>query len=114
MVREQREAEQQAEQVGENHPLVRQVQRQAAEAGAGLEAGEPELVEHDHAEADERDLERMMMKQCDAGEGQAEQHEIDRHAERDAGGGDHDGAGEQPALALEQPQHHGFHFSPAP
>ena len=45
MVGQQREAEQQAEQVGEDHPLVRHVQREAAEPRAGLEAGERQLVE---------------------------------------------------------------------
>ena len=63
MVREQREAEQQAEQVGEDDPLVRQVRREPAEARAGLEPGEAELVDDDGREAGQRDLQRVMVEQ---------------------------------------------------
>ena len=94
VVREQREAEQQAEQVGEDHPLVRHVGRQAAEAGARLEAGEDELVEDDGREAGERDLQRVAVEERDAGERQTEQHEVDRHAERGGDPGHDDRAGE--------------------
>ena len=76
VVREQREAEQQAEQVGEDHPLVRHVQRQAAKSRSGLEAGEAELVDDDHAKPDERHLQDVAMEQRDADQRQAEQDEI--------------------------------------
>ena len=39
-LRQQREAEQQQQQVGQDHPLVQQVRAEARDAGAGLEAGE--------------------------------------------------------------------------
>ena len=39
------------------------------------------------------------MKERDAGERQTEEHEIDRHAERDARGRDDERAGEKAAFA---------------
>ena len=87
--------------------------REAGKARAGLEAGEAELVGEDHGETDERHLQRVMVKQRHAGEGQTEEHEIDRHAERDARGGNHDRAGEQPALALEEPYDDRLHLRAA-
>ena len=47
VVRKQGEAEQQAEQVCKDHPLVRHVRRQAGKPGAVLEPGKGELVEED-------------------------------------------------------------------
>ena len=81
MPRQQRESHQQQEQVGEDHPLVLQVQREAGQPGAELEAGEGELVERDRRQPGQRDCERVMMKQRDAEQRQAEQDEIDRNAE---------------------------------
>ena len=57
------------------------VQRKTAETGAGLEAGEGELVEDDRREAGERDLERVVMEDRDAEQRQREQDEVDRNAE---------------------------------
>jgi hypothetical protein len=81
MSRKQREAEQQAEQIGEDHPLVRHVERQPAQARPGLEAGEAELVQRDDGEARQCHLERVVMKQRHAGQSEAEEHEVDWHAQ---------------------------------
>ena len=54
---------------------------EAGEAGAGLEAGEGQLVDDDRGEAGERDLERAVMEQRDAEQRQREQDEVDRDAE---------------------------------
>ena len=82
MPRQQRKAHQQQEQVGEDHPLVLHVQREAGEPGAELEAGEDELVERDRRKPGQRDLQRVMMKQRDAEQRQREQDEIDGDAEQ--------------------------------
>src|SRR5687768_177413 len=78
MVREERKAEQQAEQVGEDDPLVRHVQRESAQTGSGLEACEGELVGDDNCQASERDRENMAVEERDAEQGQREQHELER------------------------------------
>ena len=81
MARQDRETHQQQEQVRQHHPLVLDVQRKAAEAGAGFESRERELVEDDGGEAGERDLERAVMEQRDAEQRQRKQDEVDRNAE---------------------------------
>ena len=81
MPRQEREAHQEQEQVGEDHPFVLEVQAEAGEAGAVFEAGEQELVERDGREPGERDCERVMVEQGDPEQGQAEQDEVDRDAE---------------------------------
>ncbi len=68
---------------------------EAAEARAGLETGEAELVERHHREAGERDLKRVVVEQRHAGERQPEQHEIDRHPDQGANNADRDRAAEQ-------------------
>ena len=60
--RQQREAHQQQEQVGEDDPLVLHVQRKAAEPGTELESGEDDLVERDRGKPRERHLQRVVMK----------------------------------------------------
>ena len=114
VVGKQREAEQQAEKVGENHPLVQHVQRKTFHPRAGFESRKGELVEHDRAEADERDLQRVMMEQRDAGERQAEQNELERHAERGARRSHHRRTGEQAAFARQQAYDQGSHFASPP
>ena len=52
-----------------------------AQAGAGLEAGEDELVDDDGREPGQRDLQRVVVEQRDAEQRQREQDEIDRDAE---------------------------------
>ena len=76
-----RKAEQQAEQVGENHPLVREVQAEARDAVAGLEAGHQQLVGDDGGQPDQRHAQRVAVKQCHTQQRQREQDEIDRYAE---------------------------------
>jgi hypothetical protein len=70
------------EEIGEDHPFVLQMQHQAAEARAVLEALERELVDRDGSEAGERNLESVVVKECDTGEGEAKQNEFDRYTER--------------------------------
>ena len=81
VAREQREAHQQQEQVGQDHPFVLHVQREAGEAGAEFEAGEDQLVERDDRKPGQRDVQRVMVEQRDAQQRQAEQDEIDGNAE---------------------------------
>ena len=81
MAREQRKPHQQQEQVGQDHPFVLHVQREAGEPGAEFEAGENELVERDGRKPGQRDVERVVVEQRDAEQRQAEQDEIDRDAE---------------------------------
>ena len=114
IVGKQREAEQQAEKVGEDHPFVQHVQRKTFHPRAGLEPREGELVEHDRAEADESHLQRVMMEQRDAGERQAEQDELERHAERGARRRDDGCTREQAALARQQADDQGSHFASPP
>ena len=112
MLRQQREAEQQAEQVGEDHPLVQHVQPEAAQSRAGLESGKTKFVERDHGQAGERHLQRVVVKKRDASEGEREQRKIDRHAHCDRRGANDQRTRKQPALAREQPHHHAFHAPP--
>ena len=82
MLREQCEPEQEPEQVGEDHPLVREMQPQAGQARALLEARERELVDDDRGEPDQRDPERVVMEKRDAEQRQREQDEIDGDSEK--------------------------------
>jgi hypothetical protein len=54
MPREDREAHQQQKKVGEDHPFVLPMRRQAGETRAKLEAGEDELVDRDDRKTRER------------------------------------------------------------
>ena len=78
------------------------VRGEAAETRAGLEAGEDELVEHDDRETGQRDLQRMVVKERDTGERQAEEHEVERHAERGGDARDEDRAGEESLLVRDE------------
>ena len=75
-------AHQQQEQVGQGHPLVVHLQHETAESLALPEPGEEQLVDGDHREPGQRDLQRLVMKDRDAEQRQAEQNEIDRDAEQ--------------------------------
>jgi len=77
----QREAEQEAQEIGENHPFVPEMSPEPAQSRAFLESGEAQLVQGDHGEADESDVERVPVEQRDAQQGEGEQDEIDRDAE---------------------------------
>ena len=76
-----RETEQQAEQIGNDHPFMRQVAGQPVQAGDTVKPGEAELVQDDGGKAGQRDLERVVVEQSDAEQGGGEQDEFDRDAE---------------------------------
>jgi len=99
---EQSEAEQQAEQVRQDHPLVLQVQHQPFDARSGLEAGEEELVRCDGGEPGQGDAERPVVKERDAGERHPEQCELDRRTQHH--GHDCGDAREQEQSAFEGPR----------
>ena len=82
MSRQQREAGEKQKQIGEDHPFVLQMQRQAGKARTKLEAGEGEFVARDDRETRERNIQRVMVEQSDPDQGDRKQHEIDRHAEQ--------------------------------
>jgi hypothetical protein len=81
--RQDREAHQQQEQVGEDHGLVLHVQREPGEPGAKLEARENQLVEYNCGKTGERDLQGLVVEHRDAEQRQREQDEIDRNAENE-------------------------------
>ena len=81
MLRQQRETEQQAQQVGEDDPFVLQVLDETRDAGARLEPGECELVEGDGRQPDQRHPQRVMVEQRHAEQRQRKQDEIDRNPE---------------------------------
>jgi hypothetical protein len=83
VARQHRKAHQQQKQIGERHPFMVQMERETAETGAFLEAGDTELVGGDDRKARERDFERPVMKQRDPKQGQAEQDEVDGNSEQD-------------------------------
>ena len=74
---QQRKADQQAEQIDEQHPLVRHVQSEAGHAGAGLEAGKQDLVGGDGGQTGQRYLQYMVVEQCDAEQCGGEENEVD-------------------------------------
>jgi hypothetical protein len=86
MPRQQGETDQQAEQVGEQHPLVGHVHAEAGEAGAGLEAGEHDLVGGDRHQAGQRHLQYVVVEQGDAEQRRRKEDEIDRDAEQSGRG----------------------------
>jgi hypothetical protein len=88
MLRQQREAQEQAEQIRDRDPLVSQALGKAGHAGPFGEPGEHELVESDDDEAPERDRQRVMVEHRDAGEHEPEQHGIEGHTEARDGNGD--------------------------
>ena len=80
MAGEQRKAGEQAEQVGDGHPLMAEMADETGNADPGLEAGEQHLVQADGDQAGQRDMERGMVKERHAKQGQGEQDEIDGNA----------------------------------
>src|SRR6185295_6482695 len=81
MPRQQRESDQQQQQVDQSDPLMMQMVDQAACAGDGREASEEQLVPDDHAEANKRYSERVMVEYGDPSQRGAKQHKIDWDAE---------------------------------
>ena len=82
MPRQDCKAHQQQEKVGEDDPLVLHLQRKAAQSLALSEPGEEQLVDGDHGEPGQRNLQRLVMEDGDAEQRQAEQNEINRDAEQ--------------------------------
>jgi hypothetical protein len=80
MLREQRETEQQAQEIGEDDPLVGHVREKTPDAGSLLESGEQDLVAGDHDEAGERHPQRVRVEQRNADQRQRKQDEIDGYA----------------------------------
>jgi hypothetical protein len=82
MTRQQRKADQQAEQIDQQHPLVRHVRPEAGEAVTGLETGDRDLVQGNHRQTAQRHLQHMVMEQRHAEQRRGEQHEVQRDAEK--------------------------------
>ena len=59
------------------------LQRQAAEARTEPEAGEEQLVDGDHCESRQRDLQCLVVEDRNAEQRQPEQDEVDRDAEHE-------------------------------
>jgi hypothetical protein len=62
---QQCKAQQQAQQIGKNDPLMAQVADQAWQAIAGLEPGERQFVQRDRSEANKCHLQRVVVEQRD-------------------------------------------------
>ncbi len=74
--RQEGEAEQQTQEVREDHPLLVEMREEPGNAAAGLEPREGELVQ-----GRKRDPQRVTVKHRDTDEREPEQNEIDRDAE---------------------------------
>ena len=85
VVGQQREAEQQAEQVGNGHPLVAQKAHQPRHTGHAREVRQQQLVQRDDDQARHRHLERVVMKQRHAEQRQCKEEKINRDACDDHG-----------------------------
>ena len=83
MAREDREAHQQQEQIGQDHGLVLHVQGETGEPRAGLEAGERQLVDDDRRKPGQRNLQGLVMEDRDPDQRQAEQDEVDRNSQHE-------------------------------
>ena len=84
MIGQQRKANQQQEQVCQDHPLVLDVQDKAHHSFAGAERRQEHLVERDDGGAGERDLQRVVVEEGHTGQHQPKQYELNRHG-TDAG-----------------------------
>ncbi len=78
VLREQREAHEEPEEVGEDHPLVREQAHQAGQPRALRESRKEKLVDGHREETGDRDLERVALQEGDAEEDEREQDEVDR------------------------------------
>ncbi len=90
-------------QVHEDHPLVREVGREPAEAGPGREAGDQPLERDDGREAGGRDRQRTAMEQRDAHERHAEDQELERKAQRTCGQSQSAAVGAAAAVFMARP-----------
>ena len=83
MARQQRKADQQQEQVGQDHPFVLHAAAPGrAKPGPVFESGEEQLVDGDGRKPGQRDLQRVVMKERDAQQRQPKQDEVDRDAKQ--------------------------------
>jgi hypothetical protein len=72
-------ADEKQKQVGDEHSFMGKMREQAGEACPFDEAGAQKLLDDDDAQAGQSGLERMPMKNCDAGKRGGEQQKIDQH-----------------------------------
>jgi hypothetical protein len=79
---QQRKADQQAEQIDQQNPFVRHVRPEAGDAVTGLEAGDRDLVQHNHRQTAQRHLQHMVMEQRHAEQRRREQDEVHGIAEK--------------------------------
>jgi hypothetical protein len=86
MLRQQREAHEQPEEIREDDPLVREEPGQAREAGALREARERELVDRHRDQAADGDFQRVALEQRDAEEDQREEDEVEGDRPQHHGG----------------------------
>ena len=81
MAREEGEAQEEPEQVGEQDPFVAQVLRQAWQARAGGEAGNGQFIQGNEAQATEGDQQGVAMEDGHPQQGQGKEDEFHRAAE---------------------------------
>ena len=77
--REQREAGQQQAEVGDDHPLVREVRAQAGESRALAERADQHLVDRDDGRPVDGHAQRVVMEERDAGSVSAKSTKVDRN-----------------------------------
>jgi hypothetical protein len=82
VTRQDGEAHQQQEQVGENDPFMVKLQHKAVETRALAEAREQKLVDRNSGKTSQRHFKRLVVKHSDAEQRQAEQNEINRDAKQ--------------------------------
>ena len=78
MVRQERKAEQQTQQIGDGDPLVPQKFDQARHARRAREVRKTQLVQGDDGQTDQRNFKGVMMEQRHTQQREAEQEEIQR------------------------------------
>ena len=76
----QRKTGEQAEQIDDRHPFMTQVANEAGKAGAGLETGNPYFVGADREQAGQSNVQRRMVEQRNAEQGQRKEDEFDGNA----------------------------------
>ncbi len=81
VVGQEREPDEEAKEIGKDHPLVPEMKNKTADAGAGVEPSPGDLIDRDRAKADQCCAKRVVMKQRDAQQGQPEQDKIDGYME---------------------------------
>src|SRR5262245_9383682 len=79
MAGKERKADEEKKQIGDQHPFMGKMGKEAGEPGALVEAVPNQLLHDDGAKTGERCRERMAMKNRNASERDAEQEKIERH-----------------------------------